>query len=195
VHPTRELLMRPRIRRKRLRIGVKGRTMRRCTVIESPIGHLTIEADRSGSITALSMAGWYRQAGRDVPVGTCDPEYFDSVIQQLHAYFAGTRTEFALSLAPAGNEFQQSVWRLLRQIPYGETRSYGQLAAALGDRSLARAVGSACGANPIGVIIPCHRVIGADGRLTGFGGGIETKAWLLHLENPSKHPSTPRLFA
>jgi methylated-DNA-[protein]-cysteine S-methyltransferase len=169
--------------------------MHRCTVFESPIGSLTIEANGDGAITGLSMAGWYRQAGRNVPENVGDAKSLGEVIDQLRAYFAGDLTMFNLPLAPAGNAFQTAVWGLLQEIPYGETRSYGQLAEALGDKSLARAVGAACGANPIGIIVPCHRVIGADGSLTGFGGGLNSKEFLLHLENPERHPLTPRLFA
>ena len=169
--------------------------MHRRTVTESPIGTLTIEANELGQIVGLSMAGWYRQAGHEVPEQTGDSPILDAAIIQIDDYFAGTLTQFDLPLAPVGNAFQQSVWSLLRDIPYGETWSYGHLAGRLGDRSLARAVGSACGANPIGLIVPCHRVIGADGSLTGFGGWLVNKEFLLHLENPAARPLKPRLFA
>lgn len=168
--------------------------MQRRTVPDSPIGSLTIEANARGEITGLSMAGWYRQIGADVPEDQSELAIFDEATSQLEAYFAGSLKTFHLPLAPEGNAFHQTVWHLLREIPYGETWSYGELAARLGDRSLARAVGSACGANPIALIIPCHRVIGADGSLTGFGGGLENKEFLLHLENPANVPLKPRLF-
>jgi methylated-DNA-[protein]-cysteine S-methyltransferase len=102
--------------------------------------------------------------------------------RQLAAYFAGRLRRFDLPLAPAGTPFQQRVWSALSGIPFGETRSYGQLAEAIGKASAMRAVGAANGRNPISIVVPCHRVIGADGSLTGFGGGIERKRFLLSLE-------------
>ena len=165
--------------------------MQRRTVIDSPIGPLTLTADSNGALTGLSMAGW--RAHSSGPRPDSDPTGFEQVIEQLNAYFERQLECFDVAVAPAGNTFNQSVWQLLREIPFGETRSYGDLAEALGDKSLARAVGTACGANPVGVIIPCHRVIGADGSLTGFGGGLENKEYLLHLENPNR-PLKPRLF-
>jgi methylated-DNA-[protein]-cysteine S-methyltransferase len=104
------------------------------------------------------------------------------VTQQLREYFAGTRRQFDLVLAPQGTTFQQTVWRALQDIPYGETTSYGELARRIGDVKATRAVGLANGANPIAIVIPCHRVIGAGGALTGFGGGLPTKRALLDLE-------------
>jgi methylated-DNA-[protein]-cysteine S-methyltransferase len=104
------------------------------------------------------------------------------VTGQLNEYFAGRRQEFELPLAPAGTEFQQACWQALAEIPYGETRSYGEQAARIGRPDRARAVGAANGANPIAIILPCHRVIGANGSLVGFGGGLETKRRLLDLE-------------
>ena len=101
---------------------------------------------------------------------------------QLSEYFSGTRTTFDLPLDATGSEFERQVWGLLRAIPYGATTSYGELARRLGDVKLSRAVGAANGKNPIPIIVPCHRVIGANGDLTGFGGGIETKRWLLEHE-------------
>ncbi|QKW11263.1 methylated-DNA--[protein]-cysteine S-methyltransferase [Streptomyces sp. NA04227] len=114
--------------------------------------------------------------------GHPDPEPFTEALAQLEAYFAGELKEFDLELALAGTEFQQSVWRELTRIPYGETRTYGQLAAALGKPNASRAVGLANGKNPVGIIVPCHRVIGADGSLTGYGGGLERKRGLLDFE-------------
>jgi methylated-DNA-[protein]-cysteine S-methyltransferase len=114
--------------------------------------------------------GWRHDAGPFTPVA-----------RQLREYFAGTRRAFDLPLAPVGTSFQLAVWRALRAIPYGETRSYGQLAQALGAGG-ARAVGLANGSNPLPIIVPCHRVIGADGSLTGFGGGLSIKHALLTLE-------------
>lgn len=102
--------------------------------------------------------------------------------EALEDYFAGTRQAFDLPLRPRGTPFQLAVWRELSRIPYGETISYGELARRVGDPAAARAVGAANGANPLPIVVPCHRVIGADGRLTGFGGGLPNKRWLLALE-------------
>ncbi|MEQ1948958.1 MAG: methylated-DNA--[protein]-cysteine S-methyltransferase [Bryobacteraceae bacterium] len=107
-------------------------------------------------------------------------------MRQLREYFAGRRTEFDLPLAPEGTTFQKSVWRKLQDIPYGETISYGELAKWVGNPKASRAVGSANGKNPLPIVIPCHRVIGANGTLTGFGGGLPTKKVLLELESPLK---------
>lgn len=112
---------------------------------------------------------------------------FRMAIEQLKAYFAGRLTEFNLPLAPAGTPFQQSVWRALLDIPYGETTTYGAIAKRIGKPSAIRAVGAANGANPIPIIIPCHRVIGSNGRLTGFGGGLPIKEQLLKMESRQLH--------
>ena len=101
---------------------------------------------------------------------------------QLEEYFAGKRKTFDLPLVPKGTEFQQKVWKALTEIPYGETRTYGEIAAAVGNPKAARAVGMANNKNPIGIIIPCHRVVGANGKLVGYAGGMEKKEWLLSLE-------------
>ena len=114
---------------------------------------------------------------------TGDGAPFVDTCFQLDAYFAGELKEFDIPLMPKGTPFQESVWRALTEIPYGETWSYGQLAANIGRPKASRAVGAANGVNPIPVIIPCHRVIGSSGKLTGFGGGIETKQFLLELES------------
>jgi methylated-DNA-[protein]-cysteine S-methyltransferase len=106
----------------------------------------------------------------------------DKTEKQLKEYFAGSRTTFDLPLEPSGTDFQLSVWELLRKIPYGVTTSYGELARRLGEPKASRAVGAANGANPIPIIVPCHRVVGSKGELTGFGGGIERKRWLLEHE-------------
>jgi methylated-DNA-[protein]-cysteine S-methyltransferase len=112
-----------------------------------------------------------------------DNAFFSKTIRQLRAYFEGELREFDLPLAPEGTEFQMRVWQSLRAIPYGETISYGQLAARLGNPKASRAVGLANGSNPIPIIIPCHRVIGSDGSLVGYGGGLENKKILLALES------------
>ncbi len=108
--------------------------------------------------------------------------HLDRAQAQLEEYFAGTRQDFDLELDPAGTDFQLRVWRVLRGIPYGQTRSYGQQAADLGEPGAARAVGAANGRNPLSIVVPCHRVVAASGALTGFAGGITTKAWLLDHE-------------
>lgn len=107
------------------------------------------------------------------------------VVEQLDAYFAGQRTQFDLELAPEGTPFQREVWDALLEIPFGETRNYGQIAKQVGRPNASRAVGAANGANPIAIVVPCHRVIGADGSLTGFGGGVHVKSRLLELEQGS----------
>jgi len=164
-------------------------------VIASPIGDLTVVAEE-GAITHLLMdAAKYRPENPEVLGEPGDPtvEPFASTASQLDAYFAGSLRRFSLPLAPRGDAFHQRVWALLREIPYGETRSYGQLAVALGDRNLAQAVGTANGRNPIAIVVPCHRVIGADGSLVGYAGGLDRKRFLLALEEPSAAVSG-RLF-
>jgi methylated-DNA-[protein]-cysteine S-methyltransferase len=129
---------------------------------------------------------------RSVPAGARhEPEAFGDVEAQLDAYFAGELTEFDVPLAPAGSGFQLAVWAALTRIPYGETASYGEVAAEVGRPDAVRAVGSTNGRNPIAVIIPCHRVIGADGTLVGYGGGLPRKRLLLELE--AEH-AAPRLW-
>ena len=154
-------------------------------VVGSPIGDLTVVAD-GGAITHLLMDAAKYRPGEDTLGEPGDPraEPFASAASQLSEYFAGERTTFDLPLAPRGDDFHQRVWALLREIPYGETRSYGDLARALGDRNLAQAVGTANGRNPIGIVVPCHRVIGADGSLVGYAGGLDRKRFLLALEEP-----------
>lgn len=117
-----------------------------------------------------------------------DDEPLKAVIKQLDEYFDGARENFDLPLRPKGTEFQRRVWQVLQQIPYGETWSYGELAKYIGNPNASRAVGAANGINPIPVIIPCHRVIGSNGKLTGFGGGLEVKAFLLNLESARPAP-------
>ncbi|MCW2800767.1 MAG: cysteine methyltransferase [Aeromicrobium sp.] len=146
--------------------------------MDSPVGGLRIHAS-SGLIAAVDFGATKPRKAR-----VSDP-LLDRAEEQLTAYFAGELTEFDLPLASEGSEFQQKVWAELRRIPYGETASYGDIARRLGyEPVISRAVGAANGANPIPIIVPCHRVIGADGRLTGFGGGIERKKILLDLEQP-----------
>ena len=151
------------------------------TVIASPVGGLTAVAEEGG-LSGLYFEGHKRGPGPEA-LGTRSDESFEETRRQLDEYFAGERTEFSLPLAPRGSEFQQRVWMLLREIPFGETRSYGDLAMRLGGMPLARAVGAANGRNPLSIIVPCHRVVGANSDLTGFGGGLERKRFLLDLEH------------
>ncbi|MFM2230571.1 MAG: hypothetical protein RL607_1829 [Bacteroidota bacterium] len=117
------------------------------------------------------------------------PDTLVEVVQQLNEYFEGTRTEFQLKLNPAGTEFQQKVWHELLQIPFGKTLSYLQFTKLLGDPKAIRAVASANGKNPLWIVVPCHRVIGSDGSLTGYAGGLHRKQWLLDHEQPNKQQS------
>ncbi len=150
------------------------------TITDSPLGPLTLVA-HDGALAGLYFAEHTRRPDPG-SFGHRDEAGFGPAIEQLDEYFRGERTRFELPLAPAGTAFQQRVWALLRRIPYGQTRTYGQLAMALGDRGLAREVGAANGRNPLSVIVPCHRVIGADGGLVGYAGGLDRKKYLLDLE-------------
>jgi methylated-DNA-[protein]-cysteine S-methyltransferase len=160
------------------------------TRIDSPVGRLTLVASEGG-LCGLFMTDQRRCPSAE-KLGRRDWRPFPAVIDQLRAYFAGELTTFDMPLAAVGTPFQRSVWAALRRIPYGETRSYGQLALTLGRPEAARAVGAANGANPLGIIVPCHRVVGADGSLTGYGGGLERKRFLLELE---RGRAAPRLFS
>lgn len=143
--------------------------------MESPLGPLRI-AVSDGALRELSFA-----SGIEAPEGGDDP-VLEETRSQLMEYFAGKRRVFDLPLAPEGTDFQRRVWQALLDIPWGETRSYGQIAAALGQPGASRAVGMANNRNPISIIVPCHRVIGSDGKLVGYGGGLEKKRLLLQLE-------------
>jgi len=150
------------------------------TTMASPIGELLLAGDGD------TLSGLYMQDGRKPKrIATNWNESaapFADVKRQLEEYFAGERTTFDVPLAPEGAPFEREVWRALEEIPYGETVSYGEIARRVGQPTAARAVGTANGRNPIAVIVPCHRVIGADGSLTGYGGGLERKRLLLELE-------------
>ncbi|WP_395664507.1 methylated-DNA--[protein]-cysteine S-methyltransferase [Methylocella sp.] len=152
------------------------------TTMASPVGELTLVAGRAGLVAVL----WPGDDPRRVPLGPSRPDPDSPTLvetrRQLDEYFGGRRRRFDLPLDPQGTAFQKRVWAELLNIPHGETRSYGDLARALGDPRAARAVGAANGRNPISIIAPCHRVVGASGRLTGFAGGLEAKAFLLGLE-------------
>lgn len=154
--------------------------MKQHTVIDSPYGPLTLVAD-DGVLCGLYMTDQRHRPPQE-NFGERDDRPFGEAIDQLNAYFAGELKDFTLPLSLHGTPFQRSVWDQLRKIPYGETRSYGQLAAALGNPGASRAVGLANGRNPIGIIVPCHRVVGASGSLTGYGGGLPRKQRLLDFE-------------
>jgi methylated-DNA-[protein]-cysteine S-methyltransferase len=158
-----------------------------CDEVDSPIGRLRIFASDS-ALTAI----WFehgRDAAKSVaPIMRRPSPLIDRARAQLDEYFAGTRTEFDLPLDPHGTEFQRRVWERLRRIEYGETTTYGALAAELGNANASRAVGLANGSNPIPIVIPCHRVIGTGGALTGFGGGLPVKRALLDLERAHRQP-------
>ena len=148
--------------------------------LDSPIGELTLVSDGE------ALTGLYMDAQRhrpELPAATAsDDAVLATARRQLGEYFAGERREFDLPLRPAGTPFQREVWDALREIPYGETAGYGELAQRLRRPGAARAVGLANGRNPIAIVVPCHRVIGAAGSLTGYGGGLERKRYLLDLE-------------
>ncbi|MGW1214001.1 methylated-DNA--[protein]-cysteine S-methyltransferase [Streptomyces sp. NPDC002499] len=154
--------------------------MKQHTVIPSPYGPLTLVAD-DGVLCGLYMTE-HRHRPPEETFGSRDDAVFGAAEEQLEAYFAGELKEFTLDLKLTGTPFQRSVWDQLALIPYGETRSYGDLAEALGNPGASRAVGLANGKNPISIIVPCHRVIGASGSLTGYGGGLDRKQRLLAFE-------------
>ena len=160
-----------------------------CTTITSPIGRLLLVGDER-ALHGLYMLDGPRPLAID-PAWTEDAAPFAAVITQLREYFAGERTDFDVAVELQGTPFQQRVWNALREIPYGQTISYGELALRIDQPSAVRAVGLANGRNPVSVIVPCHRVIGANGTLTGYGGGVERKRLLLDLE---AEQTTPRLL-
>jgi methylated-DNA-[protein]-cysteine S-methyltransferase len=175
-------MTRPRNNRQMTNRGAAFRTC--CTHLTSPIGRLLLLADEAGlrriifeETEAILWAGLER-----------DPlkAPFRETVLQLESYFEGTLKQFNLPLAPEGTAFQLQVWRKLIEIPYGSTITYSDLADALGKPGAARAVGSANGRNPLPIIVPCHRVIGGDGSLTGYGGGLRIKAFLLNLERTAR---------
>jgi methylated-DNA-[protein]-cysteine S-methyltransferase len=150
------------------------------TTIDSPLGELLLAGD-GHTLKRLDMREGRRPVAID-PSWHRDDAGFAGVTEQLRAYFDGSRTTFDVPLALDGNDFELRVWEALVEIPYGETVSYGEIARRIGEPTAARAVGLANGRNPVAVIVPCHRVIGADGSLTGYGGGLERKRLLLDLE-------------
>jgi methylated-DNA-[protein]-cysteine S-methyltransferase len=151
--------------------------------IPSPVRHVRLVASDRGLRAIL----WSRHEPHRVPFGAATvvegrTEILDAAAGQLAEYFAGDREAFDLPLDPVGTPFQHAVWAVLRTIPFGQTMTYGEQAKRLGDVGKARAVGAANGRNPLSIVVPCHRVIGSTGRLTGFAGGLDVKAWLLAHE-------------
>ena len=150
--------------------------------MKSPVGQLKLVASSNALIAVL----WQEERPNRVKLGTMnlDPQHpiLIEAERQISEYFVGERIDFDLPLQIDGTEFQRKVWRALREIPFGETKSYQDLARAVGSPKASRAVGAANGKNPLSIVVPCHRVVGADGALTGFAGGLETKAALLALE-------------
>jgi methylated-DNA-[protein]-cysteine S-methyltransferase len=150
------------------------------TEIESPVGKLLL----AGSEESLNVL-WFQSETRAMKPDSSwrrDERPLRRALEELQEYFAGKRHDFTLDVQPAGTPFQRTVWNELRRIPYGETISYGELADRVGNPKASRAVGLANGANPISIVVPCHRVIGANGKLTGYGGGLNIKEKLLALE-------------
>lgn len=145
-------------------------------VIDSCIGRLFLRADERG-ICEIRL-----QKEAEIVEGSTDSELLDEAQRQLCAYFAGEKNSFDLPLSVRGTSFEQQVWQQLKQIPYGETRTYAQIAGQIGRPKAARAVGMACGRNPVLIVVPCHRIVGSTGKLTGFAAGMEAKRILLELE-------------
>jgi methylated-DNA-[protein]-cysteine S-methyltransferase len=162
------------------------------TIIDTRMGDLTLVAT-GGVLTGVYHPGHWTNPDRTAFGPRCD-EGFDEAERQLGEYLAGERTEFGLPMSATGDTFKQRVWALLNRIPYGETTTYGELARQLGDPALARMVGRAVGSNPLSVVVPCHRVVGKDGRLTGYAGGLERKRFLLELEGLPVAVEPARLF-
>lgn len=154
--------------------------------IDSPVGLLTL-AGIDGQLMHLRMVDQTYEPNRDQ--WQPDDDAFPDVVEQLRAYFDGSRTDFDLDLELLGTPFQRKVWQALLTIPYGETRTYGEIAEQIGSPTAYRAVGLANGHNPIGIIVPCHRVIGANGSLTGYGGGLDKKKALLEMEMSRNSPA------
>jgi methylated-DNA-[protein]-cysteine S-methyltransferase len=149
--------------------------------IETPLGIATIIGDENGiSVISVSEEG---------EVSIIIPSVLQKAVAQLNDYFEGKRTDFSFKINPSGTEFQQKVWKGLLEIPFGKTMSYLELSKKLGDAKAIRAVASANGKNPLWVVVPCHRVIGTDGSLTGYAGGLWRKKWLLEHENPTTQQS------
>lgn len=156
--------------------------------LDTPIGMIVIVVNSAGNLTHLYTG----KSSLALPGQLGAQECRDKTrpwAAQLEEYFAGSRTTFDLKIEPIGTEFQNQVWALLREIPFGETRTYGQLATSLGLPNASRAVGRANATNPISIVVPCHRVIGASGALTGYAGGLDNKKWLLEFEAEGRQGS------
>lgn len=150
------------------------------TIMSTPVGELTLTSDGDALTAVYFEDPKYRPATTDNWIR--DDAVLTTARRQLEEYFRGERTTFDLGLAPSGTDFQRSVWRALTGIPFATTTSYGAIAARIGRPSASRAVGAANGRNPISIVVPCHRVIGSGGDLTGYGGGLDRKRWLLNHE-------------
>ncbi len=159
----------------------------RYATIDSPLGDLTLVADDDALIGVYFPHHWYRPKTHTLGprVEAESDALFTMARTQLTEYLAGDRTDFDLSVAPRGDELEQRVWKMLTATPYGETITYGELAAALADGTTAQKVGQAVGRNPLCIVVPCHRVIGKNGQLTGYAGGLKRKQFLLELEEPA----------
>jgi len=155
-------------------------------LVDSPVGELLLAGDDTGLKLINFQTGRHRVRPRSV--WTMDRRPFEEAVRQLRAYFEGDLKTFDLELVPDGTSFQLGVWRALREVPYGETISYGELARRIGNPHASRAVGAANGRNPLPIVVPCHRVVGGDGSLTGYGGGLHIKRALLDLER--RHSGT-----
>ena len=150
--------------------------------IRTPLGIAKLEGDANGLASIIVL-------NTEENVSSVIPKNLEAAVSQLQEYFAGERNNFDLALNPTGTDFQKRVWKALSKIPYGKTVSYLELSKTLGDVKAIRAVASANGKNPLWIIVPCHRVIGTDGSLTGYAGGLHRKKWLLDHENPVKQQS------
>lgn len=150
--------------------------------IKTPLGIARLEGDENGLASISVLDG-------DEKLSDLIPEELEDTVYQLQEYFEGTRTQFSLQLNPQGTDFQKRVWEELQHIPYGKTISYLELSKKLGDIKAIRAVAAANGKNPLWIVVPCHRVIGSDGSLTGYAGGLHRKQWLLEHESPVKQAS------
>lgn len=151
-------------------------------VINSPLGFVLIEGNEDG-ISKISVTSEETFLSETIPV------LFENVVLQLNEYFEGNRTDFQFKMNPNGTDFQKKVWEELLKIPFGKTASYQEVTNKLGDPKAIRAVANANGKNPLWIVVPCHRVIGSDGSLTGYAGGLWRKKWLLEHENPVKQQS------
>ncbi|MEV1129228.1 methylated-DNA--[protein]-cysteine S-methyltransferase [Agromyces sp. NPDC049794] len=169
---------------------------RRHATLPTSLGPLLVVADEAALRGIYFPGHWYPPPDDAIGIEV-DPGR-DTLIarlgEELDEYLAGVRTQFDVPMATSGGAFHEAVWRMLREIPYGDTTTYGELAARLGDRNLARRVGQAVGRNPLSILVPCHRVVGASGSLTGYAGGLERKRFLLELEG-APVVAQPRLFA